>query len=50
MFLLYSAVVYGLNLLCHYYHATLAQLVEHLIRNERVAGSSPAGGLRYCRP
>ena len=24
--------------------ATLAQLVEHLIRNERVAGSIPAGG------
>jgi hypothetical protein len=24
--------------------ATLAQLVEHLIRNENVAGSNPAGG------
>ena len=24
--------------------ATLAQLVEHLIRNQRVAGSTPAGG------
>lgn len=24
--------------------ATLAQLVEHLIRNEKVAGSIPAGG------
>ena len=24
--------------------ATLAQLVEHLIRNEEVAGSIPAGG------
>ena len=25
-------------------YATLAQLVEHLIRNEEVAGSIPAGG------
>ena len=25
-------------------YATLAQLVEHLIRNEKVAGSIPAGG------
>jgi hypothetical protein len=25
-------------------NATLAQLVEHLIRNEKVAGSIPAGG------
>ena len=25
-------------------HAKLAQLVEHFIRNERVAGSSPAFG------
>ena len=28
--------------------ATLAQLVEHLIRNEKVAGSIPAGGSRFC--
>lgn len=27
-----------------YFYATLAQLVEHLIRNEEVAGSIPAGG------
>jgi hypothetical protein len=27
--------------------ATLAQLVEHLIRNERVAGSIPAGGSSF---
>ena len=29
-------------------HATLAQLVEHLIRNEEVAGSIPAGGSTLC--
>lgn len=28
-------------------HATLAQLVEHLIRNEKVAGSIPAGGSKH---
>ena len=28
-------------------HAFLAQLVEHFIRNERVAGSSPAKGSIY---
>jgi hypothetical protein len=28
--------------------ATLAQSVEHLIRNEKVAGSIPAGGSRLC--
>ena len=27
-------------------HATLAQLVERLIRNQQVAGSIPAGGSR----
>lgn len=26
------------------HYATLAQLVEHLTRNEKVAGSIPAGG------
>lgn len=28
-------------------HAPIAQLVEHLICNQGVAGSSPAGGTRY---
>lgn len=26
------------------YYAALAQLAEHLIRNQRIAGSIPAGG------
>ncbi len=37
----------GGGLFCFFYlfcHATLAQLVERLTRNEQVAGSIPAGG------
>jgi hypothetical protein len=30
--------------LIHWFNATLAQLVERLIRNQQVAGSIPAGG------
>jgi hypothetical protein len=33
--------------------ATLAQLVEQLIRNQQVVGSTPTGGsnkIRYLRP
>ena len=29
--------------------ASLAQLVEQLIRNEQVVGSSPIGGSKYLR-
>jgi hypothetical protein len=31
-------------------NATLAQLVERLIRNQQVAGSIPAGGSTYFQP
>jgi hypothetical protein len=34
------------NVICR---ATLAQLVEQLIRNEQVAGSNPAGGSIFYR-
>ena len=38
----YLAAISNFSFIIH--HATVAQMVEQLIRNERVGGSSPFGG------
>jgi hypothetical protein len=41
-----SFIHFALRSLSFQHHATLAQLVEQLIRNEQVVGSTPMGGSR----